>query len=1184
MTSLKYRFSAAVVACLFLMVSAVAAQDYRGKVQGTITDEAGAAVPGASVVLRNTQTGVEVTRQSNDDGHFIFDFVEPGQYIVVVEQTGFKKAVQENVIVRNRADITVDLKLSVGGVQETVTVEAPPIAVQFSSSSTLLTIENKVIDQLPVRGRNPYSVTQLDPTVSPGTGSTSNENRPYHHAYASDFDAGGGTLRANDVLLDGVPLTSSYKSSYTPSMDSVQEVTFQKNAIDSEFGYSAGGVIVLNMKSGTNEFHGSGILNWRNPRFNAITDPTIKRTAGADETNFRGTNLKIYGGTIGGPIVKNKLFTFTSYEYWNDASPLPFTLTVPTTLERAGDFSQSLRNGVIRNIFDPQTSTGSSGTRTQFSDPSRGTAGNPTGLNIIPLSRLDPTTLKLLTEMPLPNLAGSQDNLQGFKVNQTTYWNFSERVDWNYSERWRSFVRYGQFKAHLLESNPTGKLLLPVNGSNRYGLSIAADTVYTISPKMVLNLRGNYHQLTDEYAADPALIGKEGIANLFATPFYTSLYTLDQYFYPAFDFVQGSTTTRLGRPGREFWQHPQGFGGSARLNYYAGKHSLKFGGEYRVDKGKGARFEPLTFSIKQTLTANANSSPNLTNSGSEWATFMLGYIDNSSIAARVPIQETVEKGYAGYVMDDFKVNNRLTLNLGLRWEYEPGPTDRGNRLSQRLDLTQPIPEMQTTPPAIPATVTSLLAGKGERHTFNGAWIFTSADNRNAWNRKVLNLLPRLGGAYRLDDKSVVRFGWGRYMSPSSKIRDPLGDFVNQYAGFSTSTPAPGTISNGRPQATLSNPFPANLAPIQQPLGQTLGRYTNLGNSIGAAANATNGIDQFELNPAINDRFSFSYQREVWGKVVLDFEYFYNHEKNLPFAVDLNMVDPSFNYEIAKSVFNLSVPNPFLNYLTPDKFPGTLRTQSTITQGALLRPYPQYGVINQTNTTGRGEHLQSFEIQGQRPFTKGLSVLLAYAYQREQTQEFFDDLATYARRFEWRDTDTPRHRFTSALSWDIPIGKGRMLLKDAPRALDMVVGGWTFTTTTRIYSGRPLFFSQNLIVDGNPRISNPTNTLYFDITKFHALPTSTDPTLPNNLHKRDNPWTFPGLVGPGIWQSDLTMSKSFRITERFRVEARAEAYNIFNRTQLANPIVDFTNANFGKVTGKLVAYNGREVQYGLRFIF
>jgi hypothetical protein len=1172
MTSLNYRFGVAVIALLLLLVASVAAQDYRGKVQGTVTDEAGGAIAGAQVVLRNTQTGVDVTRQSDSDGNYIFDFVEPGDYIIVIEQTGFKKAVQENIVVRNRSDLTVNLKLSVGGVTETVTVESPPIAVQFASSSTLLTIENKLVDQLPIRGRNPYNVTTLDPTVSPGTGSTSNENRPYHHAYASDFDAGGGTLRANDVLLDGVPLTSSYKSSYTPAMDAVQEVTFQKNAIDSEFGYSAGGVIVLNMKAGTNTFHGTAIANWRNPRFNAVTDPTIKRTDGADEKNFRGTNLKIYGGTFGGAIIKNKLFTFTSYEHWNDAQPLPFTLTVPTLLERQGDFSQSVRNGVIRTIFDPMTSTGSSGTRTAF-------AGNK-----IDPSRFDPTALKLLAEMPLPNLPGSQDNLQGFKVNQTTYWNLSERVDWVFSDKWRSFVRYGQFKARLLESNPTDKLLLPVNGSNRYGLSIAADSVYTISPKMVLNIRANYHKLTDEYAADPALIGKDGIANLFPTNFWQSLYTVDQYFYPAFDLVQGSTTYRLGRPGREFSQHPQGFGGSARLNYYAGQHSLKFGGEYRVDKGSGARFEPLTFNIKQTLTANANSSPNLNTSGSEWATFLLGYIDNASIAARVPVQEVISKGYAAYVMDDYKLTSRLTLNLGLRWEYEPGPVDAQNRLSQRLDLTIPIPEMIAAPPPIPGTVTNLLTSKNERQLFNGAWIFANEESRSAWHRSKFTFLPRLGGAFRIDEKSVVRFGWGRYISPSSKVRDPLGDFVNQYSGFSTTTPGPGTINNGRPQATLANPFPAALAPIQQPLGQSLGRYTNLGNSIGAAGNATNGIDQFNLRPAVLDRVSFSYQREVWGHFVLDFEYFYNRERNLAYAVDLNMIDPSFSYETAKSVLNQSIANPFLNYLTPSTFPGSLRSQTTITVGNLLRPYPQYGVINQTNTSGKGEHLHSFEIQAQRPFAKGLSALFAFAYQREQTQEFFDDFATYARKFEWRDTDTPRRRFTSAVSWDIPLGKGRSYLKDAPRGVDMVLGGWTFTTSARLYSGRPLFFTQNLIVDGNPKLSNPTRDKWFDTSKFHALPTSTDPALPPNLHRRDNPWTFPGVEGPGIEQVDMTISKAFHLTERFKLEVRAESYNVFNHVNLANPIVDFNNANFGKITTKLVAYNGREVQYGLRLVF
>jgi len=210
--------------------------------------------------------------------------------------------------------------------------------------------------------------------------------------------------------------------------------------------------------------------------------------------------------------------------------------------------------------------------------------------------------------------------------------------------------------------------------------------------------------------------------------------------------------------------------------------------------------------------------------------------------------------------------------------------------------------------------------------------------------------------------------------------------------------------------------------------------------------------------------------------------------------------------------------------------------------------------------------------------------VAFAYQREQTQEFFDDLATFARQFEWRDSDTPRRRLTTALTWDIPVGKGRWLLNDSPKAVDLILGGWTLTTTTRLYSGRPLFFNQNLIVTGNPKLDNPTQAKWFDTSKFSALPTSTDPALPPNLHRRDNPWTFPGLEGPGIWQTDLTISKSFRLTERFRLEARGESYNLFNHTNFANPTVDFTSANFGKVTTKLVAYNGREIQYGLRLVF
>jgi hypothetical protein len=1185
MTSLQSRLWRGVLSALsavLIMSSLARAQDYRGKVQGAVTDSSSGALAGVTVTLRNDGTGVQVTRQTNSEGRYIFDFVESGVYTVLVEATGFKKYQQRNVTVQNRGDVTVDARLEIGGVTEVITVQDTPVAVQFNSTSDVMTIGRELVSQLPIRGRNPYNITTLDPTINGGE-NANGENRPYHHAFANEFDAGGGTFRANDIQLDGVPLTSSYKTSYTPSIEAVQEVSFQKNAVDSEYGYSAGGIVVLNMKSGTNQYHGSGYYHNRAPGLNAFGDPTLPRTAGADETIFRGTDLKMYGGTMGGPIVKNKLFFFTSYEQWDDHRPISVKLTLPTELERQGNFSQSRVGSYAvcpagttcgRPIYDPITSTGSSGVRTQF-------AGN-----MIPIGRFDPTAMKLLAELPLPNLPGNDLNWQGVKTENVDYWNLSNRIDWNINEKWKSFVRYGQFRTHLLEApqeGTTGKLF-PITGSNRYGLNIAADTVYTINPKMVLNLRANYHRITDEAAVPTAVLGEEGLQSLWPNnPWYTSLYTSDTIYYPAVEFGSNtfgsSSNVRLGRTGREFWQHPQGWGGSARLNWYAGNHQIKFGGELRVDKGKGARFEPINLDFRTQLTANQNSNGNVNISGSEWATFLLGYLDNQTSGRRVPVQEVVNKGYASYIQDDFKLNDRLTLNVGLRWEYEPGPVDRQNRLSQRLDLTAPIPEFQATPPNMPAQVLNLLATKGYNPTYNGAWVFTDDNNRTVWSRNPYNFLPRLGFAFKLDSKSVIRFGYARYMTPSSSIRDPLGDFVNQYTGYSTTTTSLGPL-NGVPLARLSDPFPstgANLNPLQQPTEKSLGRYTNLGNAV--------SLDQYNLKPQNNDRYSLSYQREVWGRTVLSFDFFFNNGFNLPYSLDLNMADPNFLYEVPRSITNATVTNPFRNFLTIDKFPGALRNGgATVTVASLLRPFPQYGAITQTNTAGRKLHVQSYKFQAQRPFYKGLSLLVNYAYQREASTEFFDDRATFAGDLTWRFRgDSPRHRANHALTWEIPVGHGRWLLKNAAKPVDLTLGGWQLTTTNRWYSGRILQFNQNLIVSGDPKLENPTRDRWFDTSMFAALPAggANDPS--NTVRK--NPWTYDGLVGPGTSQTDMTLSKSFRLSERFKFEVRVEAYNAFNQINWDNPVLDFNNtANFGKVISKRPGYVGREIQYGFKLSF
>jgi hypothetical protein len=1167
------RLTLYMLAVVSLVAVAANAQDYRGRVQGSIADETHAVLPGVTVALRNDATNVTSSFVSDELGRFIFDFVDPGTYTVSAELPGFSKSEQRNIRVQQRGTVTVDFVMTVGGVEQTISVTDVASVVDFKSTSSDLKLEHELLDQVPISGRNPYNLAVLDPTitVSPAT----NENRPYHHAYANDYDAGGGTRRANDVLLDGVPLGASYKTAYTPAVDAVEEITVSKTNVDAENGHSLGGIISLNMKSGTNELHGSAYVYGRTPTLNAVSDPTIQRVPGQNERGLRGTDLRMYGGTAGLPIIKNKAFSFTSFEVWDDKRPLSIVRTVPTELERRGDFSQSVLNGRVRTIYNPFSSTLDSALRV---------VRTPFDGNVIPSGMLDQTSLRMLADMPLPNLPGNVDNWQGSVYEKVDYWNLSQRVDVNLSNKWKVFARYGQFKANLYQQNPTQGGFFPLSGSNRYGLDIAGDSVWIISNKTSLNVRGSFYNMTDEFYNPSLLLGKEGLENYWpGNAWYSSLYNSGYVYYPALDVTSGTGTgtgNRLGRQGREWFQHPDAWTISAKMNHYRSRHDMKWGGEMRTYYGEAARFEPINLVFNSVMTANSTDSPDVVNSGNQWASFLLGGLDGQTSARLVPLQTPNLKGYAAYFQDDINLNSRITLNLGLRWEFEAGPTDPKDRLSQRIDLSQPIPEMQATPPNMPAQALQLMSSKGYSYTYNGAWIFTTKDSPHAWHSAVWNFLPRAGVSLRLDKDSVVRVSYARFLNPTTNVRDTLGDFVEQYAGFAQTTNTLGP-ANGVPRQLLSNPFPSNVNPVIEPYGQAYGRYTNLG----GAAN----LDQYELRPQINDRYNLSYQREIARGIGIEANYFFNYGTRVPYDKNVNMADPAFKYE-QKALLNTQVTNPFRNYLTPDKFPGALRNTPTVTLGSLLVPYPQYSSVSQRNTDGRKMKSQMVELRLQQRFRKGLSFLAAYAYSNDKKQEWFDDLAQYKTvtsngkdGWEWRPTAesvalgaNPRHRMTSALTWQVPVGRGRAFLADMPTLLDAAIGGWQLSPATRYYSGRLILFSTSYVVDGNPKIDNPVKTRWFDTTKFKSLQDSFTP--------RSNPWYYDGLNGPGVFLTDMTLTKMFNVSEKRRFEFRAEAYNLFNHITWDLPDLNISSQNFGKVTRKRTDGSGREIQLGLRFVF
>ncbi len=1134
-------FGSIALTLILAYAGALHAQDYRAKVQGNVTDSSGGIIAGSEVTLSNVKTGVSVKKTTNDSGQYIFDLVEPGTYTLTAEQPGFSNFMQENFTVQVRADITIDPVLRVGGAAEQVTVSDTVVGVKFNSSGVDLTIDRKMLTDLPILGRNPFRLALLDPSVvDRGWGA----NNPFDMWGAQTIDVGGGTNGKIDLLLDGAPLGMTNKASYAPPMDAVQEFTVQTNSVDAEFGNSAGGVMSVSMVPGTNELHGTAYYFGRNPKLNAVSD-AISRTP-----NF--VRNHIWGGTVGNPIVKNKLFTFTAWEQWRTKDPRLNLRTMPTDLERVGDFSQSRNaDGGLRTIYDPWTTT---------LDASGRVTRQPFAGNVIPQNRLDPTAVRFMQDIWKPNNPGDDiTGVNNFKESytwMTDYWNFSNRTDFNLSDKWRFFGRYSQFKNLIDESHTVDTPAMPKDeGGAMYALNIAGDAVYVMNSSTILNLSGSYGSIQDDYFSESAAVTEEDLAGFWPKRWFAP-YTKDlpAIYYPGVNIGDASFGHRF------FWiEHPKNASLQGKLVHTRGRHNLKTGLVYRRNFGLINYPDPMTFNFGPALTADTFLSPDTSLSGDPYATFLLGALDANSQAQYISPHELRVNTYAAYVHDDFKLSQRITLNLGMRLEYETAPVDRLDRISRYLDLDNPIPEMQgANAPKIPAEVTAIA---NIPYQWNGAWVFASDDHRGMFDTSKISFMPRAGIAIRLTDTSSLRAGYARYVIPVSQTQ-PFQTTAIRLYGYTARTFVEPPLT-GIPQARLSDPFPASN-PLVLPTGKSLGRYQNLGDSA--------DFPNQDLRTGVRERMNLSYQQQLPGGFVGDVTYFLNLGYNLPYSRVLNLTDPQLGYT-HKTALARTVPNPFYQYLTPDKFPGQLRNRQFVTVGNLLNPYPHYGTLRETLTDGVKNRYQSVQLKLQKPFTKSLSLLWAYNYNREQNYEFFNSDDQYAERFTYIDNFLPRHRMTIAGSYDLPFGAGRPYLSNIHPVVNGVLGGWSMSGIFSYNSGQFIRFGSAL-VEGDPAIDNPTRERYWGVSKFKGpLPAFTP---------RTNPWQYPGVTGPRFANIDATLSKFFPVTERVRLELKMEAYNLTNSFMASLPNANVTSSLFGRSTGQ--ANRGRELQYTLRLHF
>jgi hypothetical protein len=1130
------------------------AQDYRGRVQGVVSDPTGAAIPQAVVTLVNTNTKISTIRNTDETGRFLFDFVEPGAYTLTAEGSGFGKFTQENIQVLVRSDLTINASLKVGDMTQTVTVSESAVEIQFNTTTLSQTIDGKMLKELPVLARNPFTLALLDPAVVNRYSDVSKRN-PFYQLSTTGVDVGGQTSGRNEVQIDGSPIGVGSRGSYSPPMDAVQEFTVQQNSVDAESGFSAGGVMNVGMKAGTNEYHGSLYYFGRNPKLNAVSNaftraPNVVRN-------------HVGGGTVGMPIIKNRLFTFFTYERWKNRQPYTKVYTLPTDLERQGNFSQTLtKAGALRVIFDPWTTQTNNATNVVTRQPFAG--------NQIPANRVDPTSKLFLGDIWGPNNPG--DDPSGINNYRTgyawflNYWNFSNRTDWNITDNWKIFARYSVIRTRLDNNNyGNSPATTSDNGGLMDALNGAFDSVYTLSARTVFNFRIGVVYSEDEYDSEWAKLGEAGLAKYWPNnPWYkpyTS--TTPAVYYPNLN-IGGATFGKSS-----WWSYrPRKYSYQGSMGHDRGRHYMKFGMAYR----HGYEYSQLpnlgNFPFTANYTAETYNAPNTLLYGSAWATFLLGAIDNTLVSNYVSPRYTKQDQYGLFFQDDFKLNRRITLNLGLRWEYETAPSEREGRMSRFLDLSNPIPEFQSNTPVMPPQVATIQGAV--KPTYNGAWVYTDDKTPGLYFAPKANFLPRVGIAIRANDRTALRIGYARYAVPFMSVMG-YSWILPSLDGYSSTSNGPVAVQ-GVPQGNFSNPFPASN-PLVMPVGRGNGRNTNLGNT------GNTPWARQDLKTSMNDRFNFTVERDFVYGLKLDATFFMNFGHNMVpegqggntgFGQAMNMVNPQLSYTY-KSALTAAVPNPFFG-LPATLMPGQLRGQRTVPLSTLLRPYPQYGDLTQQFMPGVDNRYKALQMRVQRRFANGYSVVWGYNFNRERTGGFFNAPDQYANKLTMIPAALPRHRMTLGTTIDLPVGRGRRFGTTMNPVLNAIIGGWSTSHIFMWNSGSFLRFGQ-LEVSGDPILDNPTWQKWFNTAALsQAIP----------FTPRLNPFQYDGLTGPRFWNLDSTISKNFDLTERFKLELRLEGYNLTNSVMPGNPNLTVTSTQFGGITTQ-VNY-GREVQYTLRLHF
>lgn len=1126
------------------------AQDFRAIVSGRVSDTTGGSAPGVRVTMTNVESGAASFSLSNESGIYTIAALPPGRYTLTAEFAGFKKFVREGLTLQVQDRPQLDITLEAGDVQTTVNVTSDAPLLETSTASRGGVITGRTLVDLPLNGRNAFALAALEPGVNFTARGTANTFfRTTGNGGISSATFGGGGFRSNESLLDGVPNTGTDGVvQYVPSVDAASEFKVQTNVFDAAYGRFTGGVLNAAIRSGTNQFHGTLFNFTRNSYWNA-RDPFA--------TNIPQFGYNLFGGSGGAPVIipkiyngRNRTFWFFNYEGSREGVPRANVNTVPTALERIGDFSESrVRSGanvLPVTIYDP-ASTRLQGT-TFIRDPYPG--------NRIPASAIDPIARQIVALYPLPNapgdpVTGAGNHLLSFKdpVFDNGYvW----KIDHRFSDRHAIFFRYS-WRQFGVDRQGGFKSAITGDIDRRDAPGVAFDDTFTLNPTTVLNFRYGLARFktlsrSDNLGTDMAALG-------FSQSFIS---LLPFQAIPSISISNGLTA--LSAANKSSNAAEDSHTGRASMTKVVNRHTVSTGAEFRLLNSNVASLGANAagaFAFDQGFTRGPNPQVAGVNLGHGLASFLLGLPASGSVANNAATaDQTNYKGF--FVQDDWRVSNRLTLNLGLRYEWEGAYTERYDRLNRGYDFTTPSPIAEAARanyaaapiPEIPASSFNAIGGL----LFAGVGSVPRALSDIDRN----NIAPRIGVAFQLTSNTVLRGGYGIFYGASTQT----GETRN---GFSVTTPYVASNDGGNtPANTWRNPFPDALVPVT-------GASQGLSTLIGQQVSFTSPLRQQPMS----HQYSFGIQQQLPSSMLLDVSYVGNQVRDLPVNRNLNGIPEQFRaaaettfFTTGRNVLNDAVTNPFFGLIAS----GPLAAR-TVTRGQLLRPYPHFtGIQTQSDPIGVSRY-DALQTKVTRRFANGFSLTASYAFTKQLERTRFLNDQDQRPVKELTEFDVP-HRFVLSTAYELPFGPGRLLLRSSSGLVARLVEGMQVNAVYQAQSGIPIEITGAESLGHSARLSSDEQSVarWFDTAAFRQ----------RQGIELVRTARLPDVRSGGRNNLDLSFFKTLQFAESLRLQFRAEAFNALNRPEYSSPNGAFGNANFGRVTSTNTF--ARQLQFALKLLW